>query len=357
MVITRERTSDLKKREQGRIKNTEDSDSDEESQEKADISDHSLAQISLTNSFPEASTETKQWFTRLGLNGYDLDADIDLSDNELKSKKVSVNNSSSSSSKDGQFPTQINNESMLQSAHLREANGESDEWARVLGLQFHKEDVMDSETELSDLDTEPSGKNKDSANMQSHTSSSHQHVLSVDSTSQVSSGTRKQYLDGASDEEADPFEGIDNDHDDENVTQHAKKQKIADENSFVEVPRDDYAPKPGLDATGLAIATQMVVRNKQRSIIDQAYNRYAHNDDILPDWFRDEENPHMKPAMPITKEMVQQIKEYERELNARPIKKVMEAKAKRKQKLLKMMSRVNQQAAAIADNDSLTGWY
>ena len=135
-----------------------------------------------------------------------------------------------------------------------------------------------------------------------------------------------------------------------------KKAKVAKgDNAFEEVPIEQPAAvKAGLDAEGLAIATEMVVKNRRRAIIDDAYNRYAFNDGELPMWFADEEKKHKKPMKPMTKEMVQQIREYERELNARPIKKVMEAKAKKKYRLLKAMTRVSQQVTAIADNETLT---
>eukprot|EP00049_Salpingoeca_infusionum_P004700 m.82537 g.82537 ORF g.82537 m.82537 type:complete len:254 (-) comp12692_c0_seq7:286-1047(-) len=130
----------------------------------------------------------------------------------------------------------------------------------------------------------------------------------------------------------------------------AKKSK---DDGFEEVAAEG-APAEGLDAHGLALATEMFVRRKKRELIDAAYNRYAHNDSALPAWFNSEEEEHLRPTMPITKEMVNEIRERERELNARPIKKVMEAKARKKMKTQRLMTKLNTQAEVIANNDSLT---
>lgn len=66
---------------------------------------------------------------------------------------------------------------------------------------------------------------------------------------------------------------------------------------------------------------------------DRAYNRYAHNDEDLPAWFADDENKYNKPQMPVTKEDVQQWRDMVKEIDARPIKKVAEAKARKKRKV------------------------
>ena len=50
----------------------------------------------------------------------------------------------------------------------------------------------------------------------------------------------------------------------------------------------------------------------------------------MPDWFLDDEGKHSKPHRPITKEAAAAIKSKLRALNARPIKKVAEAKARKK---------------------------
>jgi AdoMet-dependent rRNA methyltransferase SPB1 len=136
-----------------------------------------------------------------------------------------------------------------------------------------------------------------------------------------------------------------------------KKIKGVDEGGgFEEVPAGPtVAVSEGLDAVGLALASEMFVRRKKRDLIEAAYNRYAHNDDELPRWFADEEKTHMEPQLPMTKEMVAEIKERMREINDRPLKRVLEAKARKKKRTGRMMSRLTTQAETIMDNDALSG--
>lgn len=57
------------------------------------------------------------------------------------------------------------------------------------------------------------------------------------------------------------------------------------------------------------------------------------NKDGLPEWFLDDEGKHNKPNLPVTKEAMNQLREKIKALNARPIKKVAEAKARKKFKV------------------------
>lgn len=50
----------------------------------------------------------------------------------------------------------------------------------------------------------------------------------------------------------------------------------------------------------------------------------------LPDWFVRDEKIHLEPNLPITREQVETYREQMRALSARPIKKVVEARARRK---------------------------
>eukprot|EP01137_Pigoraptor_chileana_P009436 Opistho-2@57704 len=111
-----------------------------------------------------------------------------------------------------------------------------------------------------------------------------------------------------------------------------------------------------LDPEALAIGAMMLSKKKKAELIDDAYNRYAYNDTRdLPDWFVEDEKKHIKPNVPVTKEMVAEYKARLRELDARPIKKVAEAKARKKFKASKKMERVKQQAEAISESSDLTG--
>ncbi|XP_076339533.1 pre-rRNA 2'-O-ribose RNA methyltransferase FTSJ3 [Tachypleus tridentatus] len=110
-----------------------------------------------------------------------------------------------------------------------------------------------------------------------------------------------------------------------------------------------------LDPEGLALGSMMIQSQKaKRDIIDNAFNRYTFNDENLPDWFVKDEELHYKKAIPVTAEMVSQYKERLKEINARPIKKVAEAKARKKKRALKRMEKARKKAEAITDSTDMT---
>merc|ERR1712228_429067 len=67
-------------------------------------------------------------------------------------------------------------------------------------------------------------------------------------------------------------------------------------------------------------------------IEEAGFNRWVNNDKHLPDWFVKDEKAHWRNRTPvqITKDMVEEYKKRQLEINARPIKKVAEAKARKR---------------------------
>ena len=62
--------------------------------------------------------------------------------------------------------------------------------------------------------------------------------------------------------------------------------------------------------------------------------RYTFNDDNLPEWFINDERKHSRPHLPVTKAQIQEYKARQKAIDARPIKKMAEAKARKKQKVI-----------------------
>jgi len=106
----------------------------------------------------------------------------------------------------------------------------------------------------------------------------------------------------------------------------------------------------------MTLAHQLATGQKTTSdMIDDGFNKRAFRDkDGLPDWFLDDEFKHDKPLKPITKAAAQAIKDKLRALNARPIKKVREAKARKKFKAAQKFEKLRKKSDMLADQEGMT---
>lgn len=106
----------------------------------------------------------------------------------------------------------------------------------------------------------------------------------------------------------------------------------------------------------MSLAHRIVSGKKAKiDIIDDNFNKFSFRDkDGLPEWFLDDENQHSKPQRPITAAGAAAIKEKMRALNARPIKKVQEAKDRKKFKAAQRLEKLRKKSALIADEDGVT---
>ncbi|PLN76482.1 AdoMet-dependent rRNA methyltransferase spb1 [Aspergillus taichungensis] len=111
-----------------------------------------------------------------------------------------------------------------------------------------------------------------------------------------------------------------------------------------------------ITAEAMALAQQMATGEKKSSdVVDDGFNRYSFRDvDGLPDWFMDDETKHSKPNRPISKAAAAAIKEKMRAINARPIKKVMEAKGRKKMRAATRLEKLRKKSALLADDEALS---
>lgn len=108
---------------------------------------------------------------------------------------------------------------------------------------------------------------------------------------------------------------------------------------------DEFEALPdNAKAEVLALARKMIRAKGRQSILDAAYNRYAFHDDNLPEWFEEDEEKHMRPLPPVTPEEIEAEKARLRAIDARPIKKVAEAKARKKKRAVAAMAKAQAKA-------------
>ncbi len=126
-----------------------------------------------------------------------------------------------------------------------------------------------------------------------------------------------------------------------------------------EVPQNDPGLKgyESMDSDDIAetrVIAKKMLRKKERSeILDATYNRYSFGEDpySLPTWFVEDEQKHYFRHYNATKEEIAIEKEELKVYNARPSKKVEQAKNRKKKRLAKAMQKIKGKAQIIADQD------
>ncbi|XP_032726751.1 pre-rRNA 2'-O-ribose RNA methyltransferase FTSJ3 [Lontra canadensis] len=126
----------------------------------------------------------------------------------------------------------------------------------------------------------------------------------------------------------------------------------SDDDGFEIVPIEDPAKHQVLDPEGLALGALIASSKKaKRDLIDDSFSRYAFNEEEgeLPEWFVQEEKQHRFRQLPVDKKEVEHYRRRWREINARPIKKVAEAKARKKRRMLKKLEQTKKAAEAVVN--------
>ncbi|SJM88154.1 probable AdoMet-dependent rRNA methyltransferase SPB1 [Zygosaccharomyces bailii] len=131
---------------------------------------------------------------------------------------------------------------------------------------------------------------------------------------------------------------IDSDYDSDEERKETRRKKHAQDVEIATVE-------------AMTLAHQLALGQKTKhDLVDEGFNRYAFRDtENLPEWFIEDERQHSKINRPITKEAAAALKEKLKALNARPIKKVAEAKARKKMRSVARLEKIKKKAGLIAD--------
>ncbi|KLU88427.1 AdoMet-dependent rRNA methyltransferase SPB1 [Magnaporthiopsis poae ATCC 64411] len=111
-----------------------------------------------------------------------------------------------------------------------------------------------------------------------------------------------------------------------------------------------------ITAEAMTLAHQLATGEKTSyDVIDDGFNKHAFKDrDGLPDWFLDDEAQHDRAQKPITKAAAAAIKEKLRAFNARPIKKVREAKGRKKMKAAQRLEKLKKKSDLLVHEEGMT---
>ncbi|KAM3306072.1 pre-rRNA 2'-O-ribose RNA methyltransferase [Capsicum chacoense] len=104
----------------------------------------------------------------------------------------------------------------------------------------------------------------------------------------------------------------------------------------------------------LATAKMMLKKRPREEMIDGAYNRYMFHDEGLPKWFIDEEKRNYQPVKPVTKEEIAAMRAQFKAIDARPAKKVAEAKARKKLAAHRKLEKFRKKANSISDQTEIS---
>ncbi|XP_058130235.1 pre-rRNA 2'-O-ribose RNA methyltransferase FTSJ3 [Anopheles ziemanni] len=167
----------------------------------------------------------------------------------------------------------------------------------------------------------------------------------------------------ASDDSSSSSEEEEEKHDDDNKggkgqakapSKHATLQKVSGKGGAFEIVSSEPTSKPKkikLDEQELALGQLLVSGKKmRRDITDAAWNRFMFNDTFLPDWFLEDEAKAMRKEVPVPEDVVDQYRKAKEDFNVRTIKKVMEAKARKKRHATKRLEKIKKKAETIMEN-------
>ncbi|KAL7722681.1 Ribosomal RNA methyltransferase SPB1-like C-terminal domain-containing protein [Entamoeba marina] len=187
-----------------------------------------------------------------------------------------------------------------------------------------------------------------------------QQVLSDKDTLPKEKEIKKEVIDTDYSEEEEEVNENYNDDDGNDVVDSADEENDDDESESDEESEEpneeEWGPHLGKEQLSkrLIIAKRIVKDPKEKKkLIEQSINRYnTPSDENTPIWLKLEEEQHSRINLPETKEEIREMRMRFREINNRPIKKALEAEARKKRKLSLRLKSLEEKATKI-DGEAL----
>ncbi|CAA9989003.1 methyltransferase, putative [Plasmodium knowlesi strain H] len=97
------------------------------------------------------------------------------------------------------------------------------------------------------------------------------------------------------------------------------------------------------------IGEKLIHKKSRMDLIDDSFNRHSYLDDedMLPEWFVEEEKKFRRPVIPIDKSILNQYKSSINKITKMPIKKVIEAKMRNKKREIAKMKKLEAKIGKI----------
>jgi len=153
-----------------------------------------------------------------------------------------------------------------------------------------------------------------------------------------------------SDSESSEDDSSDMNTDDENDVATKRKYEAG---GFEVAPQvQEQRRRKPLTPSQLALGEEMIYSKKRkRDILDSGWNRYMFNDVNLPDWFFKDQEKFYRPQIEVDPKKVEKYTARDQELNVKTIKKVVEAKARRKKRANDKLNKAKKKAASLMDDE------
>jgi len=172
-------------------------------------------------------------------------------------------------------------------------------------------------------------------------------------------GESESEAENVEDQESSSSSGEDEEEDigDEQITvSEMNKQKTTtdEETNPTESEPLRGQSKKDFTAQTFALAKQISTKHGKTQLINSSFNRYMHGiEEGLPAWFTEDEAKYNRPMVPVTRDEVAEYKAQIKEINETDTKRALEARARKRTKLLQKTKAAQEKVDQIAEKEGL----